>query len=881
MRRISTSRSRSIRVDDIDIDASTDRSQELERPRDAWDLNVIGAVTSLIVDCVDFDQIDADECREQLMTVFERLADRCASMDDDFSSIPKAERDIFVDVVWIMDQLVNSADAKDKAKWERLVNTAVNVALIEKLPPLMRRELLLCLKSVTQGCVDTSAALKDALYPESHVKRSRRGDSTTKLHALKGVFLKCGDFNAQKHITEILYRLVKANLLDQDAASTVFTHVSSQFKDLFSIQNTAQMFKSLKTLVRHFNAAQGSAATVKSFEAKSLTLEGLRVHDNWINFGEEMFTVHVCLEDPCVEPVDILYSNIRSFNLSENHVAHIGIREKPLGLAADDPFDVKNDEWIQIEFHANNIPGVHEQLFRISKHSEVVQVFMAHAKLPTKKMSVGLLDVNLLSESESAEPELSPVKPTPVVEKPKAAAKPKPKRAPRKTGGKAAAIRAESDDDTESEEPKPVARTSKAQASRQMPKRKAKQDGMQKLNEQMNAVYEMSELAEEPESSPSSSPLRFVPPPSSTKLQEAARKLRYSPKLMDEDDDESDEENEDADGTDEDWTTEDIPALMKMIKAKGTTKKQRAELQRVVDDLRRTRPPAGKSVFKTPAASIQVPKTGNKAGILKSFDKNREKKNVYDSVVDWKKRAEVLQGTKTKTLTTTITTDTLNFDDDDDANTTNRTTDTPLSALLNGSDDVSPLLSGDKPRKKARVSHAPMKSLAGMGDDDMAGFQDMMQSIVERNRRIAQERIDSLVNEFRLEADAVSRKLSAKIEKDYDGYSRSVHQRATARAQESKSIASKIDILTADYKSALRVAYDEFNSNKRAAVADAARFDEELAALDAALASDVKKTLAKLDAKKRRVEADVAAARRAVHERGGVKSMLLELARNM
>jgi len=73
----------------------------------------------------------------------------------------------------------------------------------------------------------------------------------------------------------------------------------------------------------------------------------------------------------------------------------------------------------------------------------------------------------------------------------------------------------------------------------------------------------------------------------------------------------------------------------------------------------------------------------------------------------------------------------------------------------------------------------------------------------------------------------------------------------------------------------------EIALSTQATLADAARFDEELAALDAALASDVKKTLAKFDAKKRRVEADVAAARRAVHERGGVKSMLLELARNM
>ena len=296
------------------------------------------------------------------------------------------------------------------------------------------------------------------------------------------------------------------------------------------------------------------------------------MHDNWINFGEEMFTVHVCLDDSCVEPVDILYSNIRSFNLSENHVAHIGIREKPLGLAVDDPFDVKNDEWIQIEFHANSIPGVLEQLFRISKHSEVVQVFVANVKLPTKKMSVGLLDVDLLSESESAEPELSPVEPTPVAMKRKAGLKPKPKRAPRKTGGKAAAIRTESDDDTESEdeEPKPVA-TSKVQASRRMPKRKAKQDGIKKLNEQMNAVHEMSELAEEPESSPSSSP---VCDSRRRRRRRSCGKPRASSDILqkptDEDDDESDEENEDTDGSDEGWTAEDIPALMKMIKAKGT-----------------------------------------------------------------------------------------------------------------------------------------------------------------------------------------------------------------------------------------------------------------------------------------------------------------------
>ena len=844
-----------------------------------WSVDVIGAMTNLMVQFSDLDCVDVDRVRDKLIDAFERLVDYAqTAAESDFSSMSKDMRDVYVDIVWIITQLVNGADAKEKADWERFVNTATNAILIENLPPLMRRETLLCLKSVTQGCVDTSTALKDAIYPNANVKRSRRGDSNSKLGLLGQVFLKCGDFNAQKHIAEILFRLVKANLLEQDVASTIFKHVTSQFKDLFRIQDTAQMFKSLKTLVRHFNAAQGSAASVKSFEAKNLRLVGLQVHDKWVNFGQEMLTVHVVMEDDgSIEPVDILYSNIRAFSMPKKNVAHIGIREKPLGLAAEDPFDIEDDEWIQIEFHDQNVPAVIEQLFRIGKQNDVVEMYITNANLvPSKKMSAGILDVELNSESESLEHDAPAVKPTPVVLKSKS--KPKPKKAPRKTREKTAALVVSETESDSEEVPKAVKPT---QASRQLPKRKAKQDGIKKLNQQLNDILETSDLAEEPEPSLSPPPAKRISPPQ--RLQ-PVRQLEYSPRSEMEDDEDND--NDDDDAQEDEWTHEDIPALVKMIKAKGTTKKQREEYQRVVDRLKQSESrdvSLGKSLFKTPAPSLQAPKTGPRPGILKSPDAKRLKTGPYDSVVDWRKRLAPVQTTKkparTTTTATTTTTD-LNFDDDEDDEDTGGGTLTPLSNFLNASDDVSPLLSDEKAKKKSKTRRSAPADVAAMGDD-MVGFQQMMQSLAERNRRIARERIESLVNEFRVESEAASRKFISQAEQEYETFARAAGRQAAERSRESKTIASRVEALTREYKSALRVAYEDFTANKRATVADTARITDDLAQIDAKHAAAAKRLLEKLDAKRRKVATDVDTAARAAHTNDGVKSMLLELARKM
>ena len=323
-----------------------------------------------------------------------------------------------------------------------------------------------------------------------------------------------------------------------------------------------------------------------------------------------------------------------------------------------------------------------------------------------------------------------------------------------------------------------------------------------------------------------------------------------------------------------------------MIKAKGTTKKQREEYQRVVDRLKQSESrdvSLGKSLFKTPAPSLQAPKTGPRPGILKSPDAKRLKTGPYDSVVDWRKRLAPVQTTKkparTTTTATTTTTD-LNFDDDEDDEDTGGGTLTPLSNFLNASDDVSPLLSDEKAKKKSKTRRLAPADVAAMGDD-MVGFQQMMQSLAERNRRIARERIESLVNEFRVESEAASRKFISQAEQDYETFARAAGRQAAERSRESKTIASRVEALTREYKSALRVAYEDFTANKRATVADTARITDDLAQIDAKHAAAAKRLLEKLDAKRRKVATDVDTAARAAHTNDGVKSMLLELARKM
>ena len=835
------------------------QSQELKRPIEEWKDDLLGALTNLMVSFTDLGAINVNKVRDKLIGAFQALADRIAAAEGDFSSMSQSERDVFVDVVWIIDQLACCEEAKEKAEWEPLVNLALDVVLVDQLPPLMRRETLLCLKSVTQGCVDTSTALKNALVPNGNAKRSRRMDSSTKLGSLSEIFLKCGDFSAQKHIAEILYRLVRANLLDQDVTANVFTHVSSQFKDLFKIENSTQMFKSLKTLVRHYNAAQGSAATVKSFEAEEVTMKGLRMQDNWVNFGQEMMTLHVCLEDDGgVEPVDVLYSNIRTFAMPERRVAQVGIREKPIGLDADDPFDLEDDEWIEMKFKIDDVPSVLEQLYRVGRHSTAVDICVTNF-LPSKKVSTGIVDTSF-----DLEP-IATVNPTPPATK--SQKKPEVKKAPRKSRGKVV-VQSDSDNKSDSGECETIVPMKPAQASRKLPKRKAKQEGLKKMSEQLNDDVEDFELAEEAEPSPSPPPLRVAPP---------ARKLKFTPKAVSPSIDSEEETEADDDNLNQDWTCDDIPALMKMIRAKGTSKKQREELQHVVVSLKSAVPP-GKSLFKTPAATLVVPKTGPRPGILKSPDAKRLKTGYYDTAPDWKNRFAPSREVK-KAVTTTATTD-LNFDDDDDDSGGGALT--PLSNFLDMSDDVSPLLSEQKAKKKSEKPRAVsgVGHLAAMGDD-MAGFQQMMHSLAERNRRIARERIESLVNEFKLESEAAARKLTQQIEQDYDSFARAASRQADERAREAKAVASKVTALTADFKSALRACYEEFNANKRAAVADATRVADELASLDAKRSADVAKFAAKSDAKRARVVADIAAAARGAMKNDSVKSMLLELAREL
>lgn len=847
-------------------------SNELERSFDAWDIDALAALTATIVDFADFDAVDAEGVRETLIDAFERCVERLACMRNDFSSMMKQENDMILDLVWMINQLVKGLDAKSKAEWSPVVHHAVEMVLIEKLPTLLRREALLCLKTLAMGCVDTSTTLKNILCPKNNAgKRVRRGDSSSKLAALANVFLRCGDFDAQKQIAEILYRLVKAELLDLDLAASIFTHVSSQFKDLLQIQNTKQMFKSLRTLVRHFNTAQGSIASVQSFEAESLSLEGLKIKDKWVNFGSDMMTVHVCLDEEdesVVEPVDILYSNIRAFSMPESNVVHVGIREKPLGLAADDPFSLTNDKWIQIEFQKHSVPALLEQVFRICKRSEIVEVFLENNSdlMPTKKKSVGILDLDLDSETESME--ASPPKPVKKssVSNAKAKKQLKPQPAIRKRP-KAATVLTESDTSTELHVAAATKSISRApgvkQQTRQLPKRKAKQDGLNKLNEQLNEA--LADLVEEDEASESLDDDEV--PPSS--LDEKAPVASSQ---------ETAEDN---------WTVDDIPTLMKMIKAKHTSKKQREDLQRVVADLKRRSAAPSKSVFKTPAASIQAPKTNMKMtrAPMKMMDTSLGSKRTgdgfWDSAKDHDKaRSENLPASKRASA--------LNFDDidkddyyDDDDEDENMGDLSPLSNFLNDS-NTSPLLKSDeKSKSKKKTSKVRAAKTPAVATDDMASFQQMMHSLAERNRRIARERITALINDFKQETESATRKLINHIERDLEAASAAAARRVAERRAQAIALRDRLSVLNTDYKSSLRALCEDYNALKRARDEDVQQSVAALAEIERLRSSDADALLRRVDAKRRRVATECQSAHKSVHSNDGVKSMLLELARSM
>ena len=885
--------------------------QELEAPSSEWDIDTLSALTGIIVDHADFENdIKSDDARLALIESFQRFSDRVAG---DAKAVPQRERDIFVDIVYIISQLLIDEDAHGKAKWEPLVKSAFNALLIDGLPASMRRETLLCLKSITQGCVDTSTALKDILCPSSSGKRNRRTEFEN-LKALSTVFLNCGDFDCQKHICELLFRLVKANLLDMDVASTVFTHVSSQFKDLFKIKNSTLMFKALKTLVRHFNAAQGSNATVASFEVTSVRFGELKMSDNWVNFGADMLTAHAILDgNDGAEPVDILYSDIRTFSMPSPNVVHVGIRSKPIGLAIDDPYDVRDDAWIVVEFQEQNMPAILEQFFRMSKRSTVVDLFITDSNLiPTKKVSTGILDLDIDLEAEdddvdeeTFEKVLSEEKPKKVpaaakktaAKKPPAQATAKPKQKPKpKSKSKAKPLVFDDDSSSsssggESDEPKtgPVRVTASMPSKpvKRLPSRKAKQVGMKKMNEQLDDTYEDFALAEEEEEEEE---LDVALP---TNLPVKARRLDFSPSPLPPPPQDvptrEESENDSEDDADAEWTFDDIPALLKMMKAKGTNKKQREEYSRIVADLQRAARPSGKSVFKTPAASLKAPKTMNKGAQNDPFvptttiGAKRPRSGLIDSVADWKTGGGIL---KKQSTAPPVTFEDINFDDDDDDENGNGDDGdwSPLSNFFNDSNEISPILSSGKAQGKTKsraVKPKSSKFSAVIPGDEMASLEQMMKSLAERNRRITRERINSLVNSFKIEAEAASRKLTGKIEQDYERFIAEASRTARGHQTAAKSIQDRVDTLTNEFKSQLRAAYEEFNAIKSSAAADDERFSRELANITRASESSAERFAQKIAAKRASVARECEAARAGIQHNDGVKSMLLELARSM
>ena len=156
--------------------------------------------------------------------------------------------------------------------------------------------------------------------------------------------------------------------------------------------------------------------------------------------------------------MDVLYSNIRTFAMPERRVAQVGIREKPIGLAADDPFDLEDDEWIEMKFKIDDVPSVLEQLYRVGRHSTAVDICVTNF-LPSKKVSTGIVDTSF-----DLEP-IATVNPTPPATK--SQKKPEVKKAPRKSRGKVV-VQSDSDNKSDSGECETIVPMKPAQASRKL-----------------------------------------------------------------------------------------------------------------------------------------------------------------------------------------------------------------------------------------------------------------------------------------------------------------------------------------------------------------------------------------------------------------------------
>ena len=284
----------------------------------------------------------------------------------------------FGDVQYVVVDLLEKMEEKEKEKWSPMLNVACDMAFDDRTCVENVRQCYRLLNKLIEKCKSNLKKLGDeVLFDRSSNSSSPEGSqlNASRLKKLARAFETCGDFECQKEITIISIHLLHSKKCDsfdpttEHGMKTIKTLFPKRSEEILLLQETlvklgdsCERFPLVVDFVRQSNALLGSRASVFSYKCEKAKFGEFEVADNLVHFSKYMgLTLNVRLEKgkDDATTVDVIEQNIRvaNFNSSTNTLT-IGIFQKCEGMLERDVFDAKDDSWISLTFKREDVPGV-------------------------------------------------------------------------------------------------------------------------------------------------------------------------------------------------------------------------------------------------------------------------------------------------------------------------------------------------------------------------------------------------------------------------------------------------------------------------------------------------------------------------------------------
>ena len=284
----------------------------------------------------------------------------------------------FGDVQYVVVDLLEKMEEKEKEKWAPMLNVACDMAFDDRTCVENVRQCYRLLNKLIERCKSNLKKFRDeVLLDRSSNSSSPEGSqlNASRLKKLARAFETCGDFECQKEITIISIHLLHSKKCDsfdpttEHGMKTIKALFPKRSEEILLLQETlvklgdsCERFPLVVDFVRQSNALLGSRASVFSYECEKAKFGEFEVADNLVHFSKYMgLTLNVRLEKgkDDATTVDVIEQNIRvaNFNSSTNTLT-IGIFQKCEGMLERDIFDAKDDSWISLTFKPEDVPGV-------------------------------------------------------------------------------------------------------------------------------------------------------------------------------------------------------------------------------------------------------------------------------------------------------------------------------------------------------------------------------------------------------------------------------------------------------------------------------------------------------------------------------------------